>query len=133
MVILQAGDAKAALAVFEACRGAGHECSLKVYCQLIIALSKAERPHGRHEASDSAYTLWQELVQDGKHQLDPGAFRAGIRILVLSSWPLPLSSMMQHFVHLLMSCHFQSLVSVAVADCLSNVSSQHVHAPARVH
>ena len=61
-VMLQGGDPKAALGAFEECKAAGHECSLKVYCQLIIALSKCDRPHGRQAASGSAYGLWQALV-----------------------------------------------------------------------
>ena len=75
--ILQSGDPKAALGVFEECQRAGHECSLKVYCQLIIALSKCERPHGRHAASKSAYSLWQALVLSKQHHLDAAAYRAG--------------------------------------------------------
>lgn len=73
---LQAGDPRAAHGVFRDCQQAGHEPQLKVHCQLISALAKADRPNGKHSAQ-AAYDLWEKLFFSGQ-KLDAAAFRAGV-------------------------------------------------------
>ncbi|KAK9865371.1 hypothetical protein WJX84_012366 [Apatococcus fuscideae] len=79
---IQSGDPKAALGVFKDCQQAGYEPQLKVQCQLISALAKADRPYGQHLAQ-TAYDLWEKLFFSG-HILDAAAYRAGMQACTAS-------------------------------------------------